>query len=444
MGILCTISLALYHVAKSLLICVDPADTCFVFCPDTVMSSAEDHDAQELDPNEVEETYDNHDQDLEMSDSDSDASRDSKSLDGEVDQSDNGDSLHEDFIDESVQGFFDHKDSIYCIAVSPRNKDLCVSGGGDELAFLWSISSGECLSILNGHTDSITTVKFSSDGLLIATAGMDGIIRAWRVNDTGKPECEFLTTLEAGSEVLWMEFHPTGYALIAGTADGTVWMWNLPRGHVMNVFAGHTAASTSGCWAADGKNFASVSEDGTIILWEPVSGMPHKRWETAQDERLSGGAMGWNVIALDMAGKICTVGSPDGKAKVINMMTGALLASLETQTDSIEAISYAKTLPLLAIASIDGTIALYEVPSLRLRTVLRHDDAVVGLHFEPGTPMLFSCSTDRTVRRWDVRTSQEERCWRGHQDAILCMAVQAGGRKVITAGDDKTALVFDS
>lgn len=393
----------------------------------------------QLDANEVDETVEQG-SDHDMSDSEDDDDGELDGADGEADGAEMED--EEDFVDESIQGFFDHKDSIYCLATSPTDPDLCASGAGDEVGYMWSISSGERLATLSGHTDSITSISFSKDGLYLATAGMDGLVRVWKVRKGERPSCEFITVLEAGSEVMWMHFHPKGHVLIAGTSDSTVWMWNLPKGDVMGVFAGHTASSTSGCWAPDGKTFASVSEDGTIIQWDPRTGQANKRLETAQDERLTGGDMGWTVIAVDSTGNICTVGSPDGKAKVINLQTGALLASLETQTDSIEAIVYSTTLPLVALASIDGTIAMYEVPSMKLRSIVRHDDAVVALHFEPGTPFLFSCSTDRTVRKWDVRTSKEERRWRGHQDAILCMAVQKGGKKVITAGDDKTALVF--
>lgn len=390
-----------------------------------------------IDLNEVEESLDKG-SDHDMSDSDDD-DEDDEQDDAEQDANE---AMEEDFVDESIQGFFEHKDSIYCVTSSPSNPDLFATGGGDEMGYLWSVTSGEKLATLSGHTDSITSIQFSNDGLYLATAGMDGLVRVWKVRSGDKPSCEFITVLEAGSEVMWLQFHPKGHVLLAGTSDSTVWMWNLPKGDVMGVFAGHTAASTSGCWAPDGKSFASVSEDGTVIQWDPRTGLASKRWETAQDERLSGGEMGWNVIALDSTGNICTVGSPDGKAKVINLATGALLASLEAQTDSIEAIVYSPTLPLLASASIDGTIAMYEVPSMKLRSIVRHDDAVVALHFEPGTPYLFSCSTDRTVRKWDVRTSKEEQQWRGHQDAILCMAVQKGGKKVVCAGDDKVALVF--
>lgn len=343
----------------------------------------------------------------------------------------------EDYVDDSIQGFFEHGDSVFSIATSPTNPNLCATGGGDDIGYLWDVSSGAKLGTLTGHTDSITSIEFSSDGNYLASAGMDGLIRIWKV-----PTAEFVTVLEAGSEVMWISWHPKGLVLLAGTSDSTLWMWSLPRGDVMYVMAGHTDSVTDGSWTGDGKQIVSCSADGSIILWDPKTGGIVRKIETMNDARLSPGPDGWICLGVSPNSQTITVGASTGVAKVLNLNNGQLLGSLETQNDSLEAIRYFPTLPLMAIASIDGSIALYEVPSLRLRAKLEHEDAVVSLHFEAGTPFLFSCSTDRTVRKWDVRTCTEVKRWKGHQDSILCMAVQTGGKKVITAGDDRAALVF--
>ncbi|ORY87049.1 hypothetical protein BCR37DRAFT_343590 [Protomyces lactucae-debilis] len=343
----------------------------------------------------------------------------------------------EDFVDESIQGFFEHKDSVYCLALSPANPNLACSGGGDELAYLWNIETGETVHKLDGHKDSVIACDFSADGTYVATAGMDGLVQVWNTESKTR-----VVTLEAGSELLWLKFHPVGHVLLAGTLDSTCWMWKVPSGDVMGVFASHTAPCTAGTWSRDGKMFVSVSEDGTVIQWDPRTSQPTHRIETAQDERLCGGEGGWNAVALDASGAVAVVGSSTGFLLALNLASGALIASHLTQTHSIEAITYSPTLPLLAVASVDETIALYEVPSMKLRTVLRHDGPVVALHFEPRTPFLFSASTDKTARKWDVRTGAQVARWRGQQDNILCLAVQAGGHKVLTAGDDGVALVF--
>ncbi|BFZ55641.1 hypothetical protein PYCC9005_002682 [Savitreella phatthalungensis] len=366
--------------------------------------------------------------------------------------------------DDSVQGFFDHKDSIYAVAIHPTVTDIAASGGGDEKAYLWRISTGERLATLDGHSDSVTGVSFSADGSLLATSGMDGLICVWKVSGGegagATVSAELAVELEPGSEVMWATWHPKGNVLVAGTQDGLVWMWNLPKGDVMHTLSGHTGACTYGVWASDGKSLVTCAEDATLIKWDPRSGSPVARIDCAADERLAPGPDGqgaWNVVAVDPTATVVAAGSSEGLVKVINLAgasssgttnNNTLIASLEAQQESIEAIAYSSSATatggaLLACASVEGSVAIYEAGSLRLRTTLKHDDAVVALHFEPNTPYLFTASTDRSCRKWDIRTGQQIKQWTGHQDSILCMAVAKGGSKVVTAGDDFAALVFE-
>ena len=415
------------------------------------MSVKEDENSQ-APADDVQLVADDVDESYEQGEKDQDAMSDISGSDPDEPLSDAGEddddrADHEPVRDDSVQGFFAHTDSIYCIALSPDG-NLCATGAGDETVNVWDVNTGDVVRELKVHEDSVTSIAFSNDGSMLASAGMDGNVHVWKVSGSnGSYKVADAAVLEPGSEVMWMSWHPNGLVLLAGTQDGLVWMWRMPKGDVMNTFAGHTGACTGGAWASDGKSFTTCGEDAVVIRWDPRSGAPSCRVDCGNDERLAPGNDGqgaWNVVAVDPSGNIAAVGSSEGLVKVLNMQSnGALLASLEAQSDSVEAIAYSSGPPaLLACASVDGTVAVYEASSLKLRTTLRHDDAVVAIHFEPNTPHLFTASTDRSCRQWDVRTGQVVRQWFGHRDSILCMAVARGGKTLVTGGDDTNALVF--
>ena len=68
--------------------------------------------------------------------------------------------------------------------------------------------------MLGGHNESVCNVGFSSDGELIATAALDGIVKIW---DTAGNE---ISTLEGpGSDIEWVDWHPRGAVLLAGSTD---------------------------------------------------------------------------------------------------------------------------------------------------------------------------------------------------------------------------------
>lgn len=99
--------------------------------------------------------------------------------------------------------------SVFCLATHPIESCLAVSGGEDDLAYLFRMDSGEEVAKLTGHTDSVVCCGFSSDGELVATGGMDGRTRLWRRvpnrSQTGGAweyaRWEFLTNLEGPDEV---------------------------------------------------------------------------------------------------------------------------------------------------------------------------------------------------------------------------------------------------
>jgi WD40 repeat protein len=61
-----------------------------------------------------------------------------------------------------------------------------------------------------------------------------------------------LSSLEGPTEIVWLKWHPKGNVLLAGSEDGTVWMWSIPSGACMSVFTGHLEQVSCGDFTPDG------------------------------------------------------------------------------------------------------------------------------------------------------------------------------------------------
>ncbi|KAJ1332132.1 hypothetical protein BSLG_008951 [Batrachochytrium salamandrivorans] len=351
------------------------------------------------------------------------------------------------FVDDSVQGFFDHREPIYAVALHPTDPAIAATGGGDDRGYLWRIDTGEKLYDLGVHSDSVVAIAFSNDGKYVASGGMDGKVLVFRV-DGGHLE----QSLEGPTEITWLNWHPKGNVLLAGGEDGTIWMWRIPSGQCMMVFTGHSDSVTCGQFTPDvalyqsifhnpGKTIVSGSADGTIIIWDPKTSTAVHRL-TADDARFHQAAI--TTLSVNIDSTIMVSAAQDGSVRLLRISNGAILAALDGHQESVEATGFSDMFPYLATGSIDGKINIWDTTTMRLRHTLKHDDAVIKLQWHKSSPFFTSCSSDSTVRSWDGRSGECTKIWRGHQAPILDFSVRSDGNVIVTGSDDGTALVFQT
>merc|ERR1719473_246010 len=76
-----------------------------------------------------------------------------------------------------------------------------------------------------------------------------------------------------GEDISWIDWHPKGNVLVAGSNDCTAWMWNATKGAQMQCFVGHGGALLCGGFLPNGKLLVTGSEDGTARVWSPKTGV---------------------------------------------------------------------------------------------------------------------------------------------------------------------------
>jgi ribosome assembly protein SQT1 len=209
---------------------------------------------------------------------------------------------------DSAAHFDGHSDSIFCIAQHPLHPSLTVTGGGDDVAYLFDSSltedgpdlvlppsyesnpqpRGERKSIpplqkLEGHTDSVNAVTFTQpSGQYLLTAGLDGKLRAWASTAAVSPSATlptytFLAESSEVEEINWLSTcpsasHPDTIAL--GASDGSVWVYTLSTTDttspltIIQAYYLHTESCTAGAWTPDGNLLATVSEDSSFYVYD--------------------------------------------------------------------------------------------------------------------------------------------------------------------------------
>lgn len=460
------------------------------------------------DPNELEDDF------LDAEDAAEEIEQDADHpMDGGDDDNDE-DMMEEIPLQNDSAAHFDlHSDSIYCIAQHPTNPSIVATGGGDDVAHVFDVSvpngpvlpssyesspstnQGErkgltSLQKLDGHTDSVNALAFTyPKGEYIVTAGLDGKLRAWQ-SDASATKWKFIAEASEVKEINWVAPSPNpsqANVLALGADDGSVWVYQINAADkdspltIVQAFYLHTAPCTAGAWTPDGRLLATVSEDGSLYVWDVFETGQAVVSLTAEDQRfeVEGGlysvACTPSMVAAGGAGgNIKVVGLPQtadtskknkasgGLKQSSSSAAGQILASLQAQSDGVETLSFSSPpLNLLAAGSVDGSIALFDIAhrfAVRRHIKEAHDEfAVVKVDFvrnpQKGGWILTSAGMDGVIRRWDARGGTTAAGqgfigeWKGHRGdgeggGILGFVQGGGGNRVVTAGDDHVALVF--
>eukprot|EP00002_Diphylleia_rotans_P004178 TRINITY_DN13005_c0_g1_i1.p1 TRINITY_DN13005_c0_g1~~TRINITY_DN13005_c0_g1_i1.p1 ORF type:complete len:685 (-),score=92.29 TRINITY_DN13005_c0_g1_i1:121-2175(-) len=151
-----------------------------------------------------------------------------------------------------------HDGTIRDLAFSPTTPGLLISGGsGDRRFRVWDAIRGRCLHPHDGHTGTITSVKFNRDGSVMASAAEDGMIRLW---DARTPKCTMTITPNNG-EISSISFCPTYNIMTATFANASCYMIDVASGRTFYELRRHKAHCTSVDYFSEGDWFLTGSYD---------------------------------------------------------------------------------------------------------------------------------------------------------------------------------------
>jgi WD40 repeat protein len=110
-----------------------------------------------------------------------------------------------------------------------------------------------------GHTDYITSVSYSPNGMRVVTGSVDKTVRIWDV-ESGAVVGEPLTGHRWG--VRSVAYSPDGRHIISGSDNHTIRIWDAKTGAaIRNPLEGHTHWVWSVAYSPDGQHIISGSTD---------------------------------------------------------------------------------------------------------------------------------------------------------------------------------------
>jgi WD40 repeat protein len=265
--------------------------------------------------------------------------------------------------------FTGHTASVLTVAFSSDGKRL-ISGGQDETVRLWKTDTGELLRTREEHWGAINALAFSADGEMFwSGSNNDREIRSWFSSDGGKgsKRQDFLPYMKPNDVYTATVFSPDAEILIrASTAtaptlgDGFLIFFTALQDTRTSTILSATHADPVSVLTlhADGNLLATGSADQTIQLWNMK--------ETSKPRHiLTKHTGGITAIAFSATGKLIASGSSDKTVQLWDVETGKPLDTVTEHTNEITAVTFSgdKT---LASGSFNGTVILWDLKETAL------------------------------------------------------------------------------
>ncbi|KIJ57915.1 hypothetical protein HYDPIDRAFT_63737, partial [Hydnomerulius pinastri MD-312] len=162
-----------------------------------------------------------------------------------------------------------HTNTVWALSFSHNGTQL-VSGSWDHTIRIWNTSNGETIGEpWEAHSNEVTSVAYSPDDKVIATAGLGGVVWIWDVATRAK----IVEITDHPAAVECVRFSPNGSQLASGCGDGNVRIYDARSGAlVLGPLEGHTELVHALAYCPDGTRIASCSDDCTIRIWDSVTG----------------------------------------------------------------------------------------------------------------------------------------------------------------------------
>lgn len=300
-----------------------------------------------------------------------------------------------------------------------------------------------------GHRSDIRCLALSEDDRMLASAS-SGALKIW---NTKTKSC--LRTLECGYAIC-ATFLPGNKIVVIGTREGTLEVFDIASSSLIDTIAAHERDIWSLHLSPDGRTLVTGSADKTAKFWElkviqeevlgtnrktPKLTLVHTRTLKTTDDILA--------IHFSPDGKYLAVSTLDTTVKVFFVDSLKLYLTLYGHKLPVLSLDISYDSKLVLTSSADKTVRIWGLDFGDChKTFLAHNDSILSVGFVPDNRdgnghHFFSASKDRTIKYYDGDKFEQIQKLEGHHGEIWALAVAHSGEFIVTAAHDKSIRIWE-
>lgn len=282
---------------------------------------------------------------------------------------------------------------------------------------------------LNPEQALIRELVFSPDSLVLVSAATNGL-SLWETD-------KFYETnrLLNNRQIIDVDINSDG-TLIAIAKGRSVALWDMENREEILEITEHTSNVSDVSFSYDDRYVASSSIDGTVRVLDVESGETVHVFNGASDRVTNAFSPIEGLLAF-------TVGAGES-VELREMPNGDLIHRLDGHTRAIEDLQFSPDGTMLATASWDRTVKLWDVASGELLSNIPHDFGVNRVAFSPTEPIIATGALNGKVRLWDYQTGADKVILTSHDADLSALTFDTTGQLLFSGSRDSRIFMHDT
>ncbi|XP_064608523.1 WD repeat-containing protein 3-like [Liolophura sinensis] len=295
---------------------------------------------------------------------------------------------------------------------------------------------------MQGHRSDVRTLSFSSDSTAILSASGE-LAKVWN-----RTSLQPIRTMRCGYALCSL-FAPGDRHVIIGTKTGTLQLFDLSSGTLLEEISAHSGPLWSISMAADKRSIVSGSADSEVKFWnfeivEERSGdqlskrlsLEHSRTLKMDEEVL--------CVKYSPDQRLLAVALLDNTVKVFFADTLKFFLSLYGHKLPVLCLDISSDSTLIVTGSADRNIKIWGLDFGDChKSIFAHDDSIMCVQFVPKTHFIFSGGKDHKLKEWDADNFEHIQTLEGHHSEVWCLAVSPSGNFLVSGSHDKSLRLWE-
>ncbi len=299
----------------------------------------------------------------------------------------------------SMETYTAHGGPVKGLAIAP-NGGAMISTSFDYTAVVWSTDRIAPLATLFGHEAAVNVATFSPDGKQLATAGDDGLILLWSMEDVTNNRDDAQPIVLSGhkGKVVGLSFAPDGSQLASASWDSSIGIWQLKndaKPRLDRFITGHKGPVNTVQFSSDMKHLYSGGHDGSIRRW---------LLETGEYQRsLIRNGWGISVFEIDEKRDMLAYGTADGGMYVVRFSDQRELLRFGEERVPVLSMHYNAEDNMIGFGTAKGRIMLADTRDWSIFREFRAANGPVwSMILMPHGDTLIIGSLDDHITEWSI------------------------------------------